>query len=98
MQWSLSVLFILIKRFPFMSAEDVLKDSSLVAIIAGILGLFILFGGTLFWLGVLFIGVIALFFGLVNFLKNRQDIIALIALILGAIVVIVALCKGLDVF
>jgi len=80
-----------------MSAEDVLKDSSLVAIIAGILGLFILFGGTLFWLGVLFIGVIALFFGLVNYLKNRQDIIALIALILGAIVVIVSLLKGFDI-
>jgi len=80
-----------------MSAEDILKDSSLVAIICGILGLMILFGGGLAWLGVLFIGVIALFFGIVNYLKNRQDIIALIAAILGAIVVVVALLRGIDV-
>ncbi|MCL2785767.1 MAG: hypothetical protein FWD81_00890 [Methanomassiliicoccaceae archaeon] len=80
-----------------MSAEDILKDSSLVAIIAGIIGLFILFGGTLGWLGVLFLGVIALFFGLTNYLRNRGDIIALIATILGVIVALVALFHGLDV-
>jgi nicotinamide riboside transporter PnuC len=80
-----------------MSAQDILKDSSLVAIIAGILGIFIIFGGSLAWLGVLFLGAVAVLFGLVNYLKNKDDIIALIAAILGIIVVVVALLRGLDV-
>jgi hypothetical protein len=80
-----------------MSAQDILKDSSLVAIIAGIIGLFILFGGTLAWCGVMFLGLVAVFFGLTNYLKNKNDIIALIALILGAIVVVVAILVGADV-
>ena len=80
-----------------MSAEDILKDSSLVGIIAAIIGLFILFGGTLGWVGVLFLGVIAVFFGLTNYLKNNNDIIALIAAIIGAIVLITAILYGLDI-
>jgi hypothetical protein len=79
-----------------MSAEDILKDSSLVAIIAGAIGLIILFvDGPV---GVLLLGLIALFFGLVTFMSNNKDIIALIAMIFGAIVVVVAILKILDVF
>ncbi|MCL2143050.1 MAG: hypothetical protein FWH44_02165 [Methanomassiliicoccaceae archaeon] len=72
-----------------MSAEDILKDSSLVAIIAGAIGLIILFvDGPV---GVLLLGLIGLLFGLVNYMKNNKDIIALIAAIFGVVVVVVAI-------
>jgi hypothetical protein len=77
-----------------MSAEDILKDSSLVAIIAGIIGLIILVGDSLAWVGVVFLGVIALFFGITNYLRNRNDVIALIAAILGIIVILVSIYYG----
>jgi uncharacterized membrane protein len=76
-----------------MSPEDILKDSSLVAIIAGILGLVILLGGAWWWMGVALLGVIGLFFGLTNYLRNRNDMIALIAMILGIIVIAASIWK-----
>ena len=76
-----------------MSAEDVLKNSSLVAIIAAIIGLFILFGDTLFYIGVIFLGVIAVLFGLVNYLKDKKDLLGLVAAVVGIIVIIAAIIK-----
>jgi hypothetical protein len=78
-----------------MSAEDIFKDSSLVAIIAGAIGLIIIFADVA--VGVLLLGLIALFFGLVNYMKNNKDIIALIAMIFGVIVVAVAVLRLLDI-
>jgi Mn2+/Fe2+ NRAMP family transporter len=75
-----------------MSAEDMLKDTSIVAIIAGAIGLIILFVNPM-EVGVLLLGLIGLLFGLVNYLKNNKDIIALIAMIFGAIVVVAAILK-----
>jgi len=77
-----------------MSVDDIFKDTSLVAIIAGAIGLIILFvDGPV---GVLLLGLIGLLFGLVNYMKNNKDIIALIAMVFGAIVVIVAIWQLLD--
>jgi hypothetical protein len=73
-----------------MSAEDILKDSSLVAIIAAVIGLFILFGDDLRWIGIVCLGIIAVFFGLTNYLKNNRDILGLIAAVIGLIVILVA--------
>jgi hypothetical protein len=76
-----------------MSAEDILKDSSLVAIITGILGLIILFVSVP--LGVLLIGLVGLFFGVTAYLKDRNDMVALIATILGVVVIAAAIFKWL---
>lgn len=74
--------------------EDILKDSSLVAIIAGVIGLFIVLGDDLGWIGLVLLGLIAFVIGLVNYMKNNKDIIALIAAILGVIVIVVAIWEG----
>ena len=78
-----------------MSANDILKDSSLVAIICAIMGLLIIFGGTLGWLGVIFLGAIAVFFGLINYLGNKKDKVALIATVIGIIVIIAVIVDKL---
>jgi len=74
-----------------MPLEDVFKDSSLVAIIAGAIGLIMIFvNGPV---GLLLLGLVALLIGLVNYMKNKNDLLALIALIFGAIVIIAAILK-----
>jgi membrane-bound ClpP family serine protease len=71
-----------------MSVDDILKDTSLVAIIAGIFGLIIIFAGII---SVVLIGLICIILGLINYLKNKNDIIALIAIVLGIIVIVCAI-------
>ena len=78
-----------------MSSNDIFKNSSLVAIIAGAIGMIILFvDGPV---GVLLLGLIGLLFGLTNYLKDNRDVLALIATIFGAIVVVMALLIIADV-
>ena len=74
-----------------MPLEDVFKDSSLVAIIAGAIGLIMIFvNGPV---GLLLLGLVALLIGLVNYLKNNNDLLALIAAIFGVIVIVAAILK-----
>ncbi|MCL2712962.1 MAG: hypothetical protein FWD37_06825 [Methanomassiliicoccaceae archaeon] len=70
-----------------MASFDVFgKDSSLFALIAGAIAIVVIF----FPAAILLMGVLALAFGLINFLNSKyQDIVALIAMILGIIVIIV---------
>jgi hypothetical protein len=74
-----------------MSSDDILNNGSLVAIVAGVIGLFILFGGGFAWLGIIFLGLIAVFFGITNFLRDRNDILAILATIIGIAVIAAAL-------
>ncbi|MDR0334725.1 MAG: DUF3953 domain-containing protein [Methanomassiliicoccaceae archaeon] len=74
-----------------MPLEDVFKDSSLVAIIAGAIGLIMIFVNSP--VGLLLLGLVALLIGLVNYLKNNNDLLALIAAIFGIIVIICAIWK-----
>ena len=91
----IGVVFISKQDVPLiMSAEDVLKNTSLVAILTGVLGLIAIWKPAI---GVLLLGLIALLFGLIGFLRNKKDIIALIAIIVGAIVVLVSILVLADV-
>ncbi|MCL1983909.1 MAG: hypothetical protein FWG58_00755 [Methanomassiliicoccaceae archaeon] len=68
-----------------MASFDALgKDMSLFGLIVGAVALIII----VFPVAVLIMGVIALLFGLINFLKNNNDMLALISLILGIVVII----------
>ena len=67
-----------------MSFEAFGKDSSLFAMIVGILAIVVVF----FHVAVLLMGVLAFVIGLINFLKDKQDTMALIAMVCGLIVII----------
>ena len=68
-----------------MASFDALgKDMSLFGLIVGAVALIII----VLPVAVLIMGVIALLFGIINFLKNKNDMLALISMILGIVVII----------
>ncbi|MCL2607503.1 MAG: hypothetical protein FWD92_02960 [Methanomassiliicoccaceae archaeon] len=70
-----------------MASFDALgKDSSLFALIMGIIAVAVIY----FPLAVLLMGVLAFVIGLINLLGNKHNLVALIAMVLGLIVILLA--------
>ena len=73
-----------------MASVDVFgKDASLFAMIMGIIAIAVVFIPEI----VVLMGLFAFIIGLINFLRNKQDMMALIAMVVGLIVVVVAALK-----
>lgn len=75
-----------------MASFDALgKDSSLFALIMGVIAVAVIF----FPLAVLLMGVLAFVIGLINLLgsNNKHNLMALIAMVLGLIVILLAVLE-----
>ena len=74
-----------------MASFDALgKDSSLFALIMGVIAVAVIF----FPLAVLLMGVLAFVIGLINLLgSNKQNLMALIAMVLGLVVILLAVLE-----
>jgi len=74
-------------------SNDIIKDQSLVAIIVSGVAFLIVFVPSYVW--PLILGLIGFIFGLVNFLSRKRgmDVIALIAMVLGALVILACLLQ-----
>lgn len=68
-----------------MDFDPTSKDVSLFALIAGVIAIVVIF----FPLAILLMGVFAFAIGLINFLKDKQDFMALITMIIGLLVIII---------
>jgi hypothetical protein len=74
-----------------MSTKTFKIDTPLLALLVGLVAIVVIFVP----LVILLMGVFAFAIGLIYFLGNRNDIVALIAMIIGIIVIVVAIWQNM---